>query len=89
MPSLHLYAIRAPDGVEVSILGSDALNALCRYHGEALGHKAVRVRGELKFRDPADQELCQGVWVVCRQHDNSVSPPILVVEVPPPSEQPE
>jgi hypothetical protein len=41
------------------------LEALYRIHLDGLGRRAVRlIAGQILFTDPADREMCAGVWKV-------------------------
>ena len=85
---MPLYCITGPppDDVEVSILAPTPLLALSRFHGEALGQRAVHARnGGLWFRYREDQLLCSGAWVVTRQAMNGdASASVTIVIEPPP-----
>jgi hypothetical protein len=64
------YCVTGPDGMDYEWLVADSpTEAMHKLHADAFGTKAVRlVDGELVFQDPADQELCAGLWRVteCR-----------------------
>ena len=83
MAKLGTFSILSPDLIECTVLGANPLSALRKFHGEALGDRAVRiVNGELRFRRAEHQAMCSGVWTVVPTDGG----PEMRIEVPPPSE---
>ena len=81
---LSLYAIIGPDGIECSLNAAGPLLALRKFHAEACGERAVRIRdGQLRFKRREDQRVCAGTWTVTAQGNNASAAP-LVVDIPPP-----
>jgi hypothetical protein len=73
------YAITGPIGPEQldypDIIAATPREALYRLHLEALGKDAVRIEGDrLIFADPANGELCSGLWRSCRWLPTAQSP---------------
>jgi hypothetical protein len=83
-----LYALRGPppDDCEVFIDAPSPMAALCGFHREAWGFRAVFPRGQtLIFRDPEHQRMVAGTWTITRQQVNGEASASVIVEIPPPA----
>ena len=84
---MPLFAITGPppDVVEVTIVAPTPLQALSRFHAEALGMRAVHPRGGgIWFRYREHQAMCVGRWTVTRQAVNGDGSASITIDIPPP-----